>query len=435
MGFYFLHAMISIQELYTLYTEFPCVTTDTRRIVPGSLFFCLRGEKFDGNVFAKDALEAGARGAVVDDPALKDLPGAVYVNNVLQTLQQLALHHRRQLNIPVIGITGTNGKTTTKELVSAVLAARYRVTYTQGNLNNHIGVPLTLLSITKETEIAVVEMGANHPGEIEMLCELALPDSGLITNIGKAHLEGFGSIENIIDTKTALYRSVSKRGGPVFVNAALPVLRSKAVDMTHYLYGDSGDCYCRGRMTSADPFVTVEWEPGQHAETKLAGSWNADNILAAVCIGKFYQVPDDAIRMALEAYTPTNMRSQVKQTGKNTLLLDAYNANPTSMHAAISHFAKGSAENKVLIIGDMLELGMASEQEHFQMLEFIHSQGFQQVYLVGAQFGKIVEYPEYLRFHNTEDLMAYLKIHPLDGKHVLIKGSRGIGLERAVECL
>lgn len=436
MGFYFLYPMISIPELYQLYLQYPVVTTDTRKISPDSLFFCLKGETFDGNTFAKTALESGARYVVVDDPALKEIPGALLVENVLKALQQLALHHRKQLNIPFIGITGTNGKTTTKELIAAVLARKYRVVATQGNLNNHIGVPLTLLSVRGDTEIAVIEMGANHPGEIEDLCQIALPDAGIITNIGKAHMEGFGTIENIIETKTALYRSLRKKEGPVFINASNPTLLAKADGLIPYLYGDSENCFCRGRLLSADPFVFIEWGAENHkVTTKLAGAWNLDNILAAICIGLYYKVPEPEINLALESYTPTNMRSQVKVTEKNTILLDAYNANPTSMSAAISHFGGGLNENKVLIIGDMLELGSQSEPEHEQTLDLISSFHFTDVYLVGTRFGNTLQHPEYKRFTNTEDAISHFKAHPLQGKNILIKGSRGIGLERLIEYL
>lgn len=428
--------MISTEELYSIYLDHPVIATDTRKISEGALFFCLRGEKFDGNTFAKAALDLGARHVVVDDPAYAALPGALLVSNVLESLQQLARYHRQQLKIPFIGITGTNGKTTTKELVAAVLASKYRVCATQGNLNNHIGVPLTLLSVTPQTEIAVIEMGANHPGEIEELCQICLPDAGLITNIGKAHLEGFGDLDTIVETKTALYRSVMKNDGPLFVNSADPILTEKSNGSQRYFYGRNQADWVHGKFLQTDPFLSLRWENGQvDIHTQLAGSWNFDNLMAAVCVGKFYGIDPDNVKNALELYHPTNMRSQLTRTEKNTLLLDTYNANPTSMQVAITHFAGTSQSNKVLILGDMLELGDASAKEHESMLELIHALGFQEVWLVGPCFSGTATFPEYRRFTSTGEALAFCTTHPLVGKSILIKGSRGIGLEGLLACL
>lgn len=437
MGFYFFIPMISIQELYQIYLQFPVVVTDTRSLVNNCLFLCLKGSSFDGNQFAQTALEQGARYAVIDDPKMQHLQGSLLVEDVLSTLQALAAFHRNQLSIPVIGITGTNGKTTTKELLTAVLSKKYRITATRGNLNNHIGVPLTLLSIRPDTEMAIVEMGANHPGEIADLCEIARPTAGIVTNIGKAHLEGFGSLENIIETKTALYRSVHASGGPVFINASNQMLRSRATDIHYIIYGEGAESVAPGILQNSDPYVAVRWGKAQEhiTTTKLAGAWNFENIMAAICIGQYYKVSDGDIHEALATYTPNNMRSQIRQTADNTILLDAYNANPTSMRAALQHFAKVHPMQKTLILGDMLELGVDADVEHQSILELTATLGFKKVIVVGKIFGGITGFSDFLRFSDTSSLCEYLKSNPLQGDEILIKGSRGIGLEKVVDVL
>jgi UDP-N-acetylmuramoyl-tripeptide--D-alanyl-D-alanine ligase len=437
MGFYFFMPMISLTELYQIYLQYPNIVTDTRSPVKDCLFFCLKGSSFDGNEFAASALEKGARYALIDNPAYASITGTLLVANVLETLQALAKHHREQLTIPIIGITGTNGKTTTKELTTAVLSKKYRVTATKGNLNNHIGVPLTLLSITTDTEIAVIEMGANHPGEIAELCAIALPETGLITNIGKAHLEGFGSLEAIIETKTALYRNIKTRNGLVFIHDANALLKAKAEGLPYILYGSDPQSSTYGLMKSANPYVSVQWGSNatQLTTTQLAGAWNFENIMAAVCIGQYYKVSNEAIHEALCEYTPTNMRSQMRNTANNIVLLDAYNANPTSMRAAIQHFGMEDAENKTLILGDMRELGETAMAEHQGIIRLATAAGFKQLMLVGAMFSGLVKSKEILCFQDTEALCAHLKQHPMAGEHLLIKGSRGIGLEKAMDFL
>ncbi len=428
--------MISIHQLYQLFLAHPRIATDTRKIQPGDLFFCLHGENFDGNDFAATALDKGACHAVIDKPALAGLPGTLLVDDVLQSLQQLALYHRQQFRIPFIGITGTNGKTTTKELLSAVLAKKFIVAATQGNLNNHIGVPLTLLSVNEETEIAVIEMGANHPGEIEDLCRLSLPDAGLITNIGKAHLEGFINLDNIITTKTALYRSVAQKKGTIFVNAGDTVLLEKSSGSERIFYGDGPNSQVHGQIVATDPFLRMCWKEQKiEIGTQVAGAWNLDNLVAAISVGQYYGVAANDIKAALESYQPTNMRSQIKASAHNTILLDTYNANPTSMRAAIQHFAGTQHTDKVLILGDMLELGSSSDEEHESLLELVRQGGFKQVYLIGSCFLKTANGKAYKRFIDTESALSWFSSAGLKGKNILIKGSRGIGLERIVEYL
>jgi UDP-N-acetylmuramoyl-tripeptide--D-alanyl-D-alanine ligase len=352
-------------------------------------------------------------------------------------LQQLALHHRNLLNIPVIGITGTNGKTTTKELIHDVLAKKFRVSATKGNLNNHIGVPLTLLSINPDSEIAIVEMGANHPGEIAELCLLSKPDYGIITNIGKAHLEGFGIVENIIETKTDLYRSVAVSKGIIFVNADDPILLSKAKGIECRTYGKDSANFCTGRLTGADPFISLEWGAScaNKVDTHLIGSYNLENILASICIGMFFGVQEQDINDALSDYQPSNMRSQLKKTVRNTIILDAYNANPTSMNAAIANFSAMTSPNKVAILGDMLELGENKESEHLEILKNLRSKVYDKVLLIGPVFSKINPYKEFLSFQDSSDALQYLKKNPLNNATILLKGSRGISLEKILEAL
>jgi UDP-N-acetylmuramoyl-tripeptide--D-alanyl-D-alanine ligase len=427
---------MNIDQLYPIYLQHPKVVTDTRAEVKDSLFFCLKGGSFDGNQFANAALEQGAAYAIIDDPAMAGIPGTILVDDVLACLQQLAAHHRKQCNIPFIGITGTNGKTTTKELIAAVLARKYRVHATKGNLNNHIGVPLTLLNMPADTGIAIIEMGANHPGEIADLCEIALPDSGIITNIGKAHLEGFGSIDNIIETKTALYRSVALRMGTVFVNGGNPLLCERAKGIQTVFYGEGANSSVSAEIISSEPYLSVKWgEPPIETSTHLAGIWNLENIMAAICIGQYYQVCPEEISAGLSEYTPSNMRSQIKQTEHNTILLDAYNANPTSMRAAITHFGSSEAASRIVILGDMRELGEGADAEHQAILDILETIGFKKVMIVGEHFSAICRNPQFQCYANTADLKKYLQANPLQNEYILIKGSRGIGLEAIIEDL
>ena len=355
---------MEIKELYEVYKAHPVVTTDSRNCPEGSIFFALKGETFDGNKFAVAAIEKGCAYAVVDDKTIEH-PQTILVDNVLDTLQQLARYHREQLDIPFVGITGTNGKTTTKELVATVLSKKYRVHYTQGNFNNHIGVPLTLLSIKPDCEIAVVEMGANHPGEIKTLANIALPTCGLITNVGKAHLEGFGSLEGVINTKKELYDNLAARGGHVFVNAANPLLMNVLNAESYTTYSSNPDVVAdvNGRLVRCAPYVEFEWAKFQ-LSTHFVGAYNLDNMLAAITVGLHFGVAEKDICDAISNYVPANNRSQLTKTERNTLIVDAYNANPTSMMAAIDNFDIMEGENKMAILGDMLELGEQSEVEH-----------------------------------------------------------------------
>ena len=429
--------MIDINELYNIFKTCNGITTDSRKCVTGSLFFALRGETFDGNAFAEQALKDGCAYAVVDNPQYV-LPGDkryLLTDNALHTLQQLARLHRRQLGTRLIGITGTNGKTTTKELIAAVLSRRYRVLYTEGNLNNAIGVPLTLLRLRPEHEIGVIEMGASHPGDIRELVEIAEPDYGIITNVGKAHLEGFGSFEGVVRTKQELFdflRQHKGTGATAFVYADMPRLREMAHDLTQIAYGSGSDCYVSGHAVANSPYLSLAWKA--HAETavhevttRLIGDYNLPNALAAITIGHYFGIPADLICQALNEYTPTNNRSQLLQTADNTLIVDAYNANPTSMKAAIDNFRHMEADHKMLILGDMGELGKESEEEHRHMAAYVTECGFKDVIFVGTRFAAVQEqgFPTY---KDTPALIEALKKNKPQGKTILIKGSNFLRL-------
>ncbi len=430
---------MDIRELYDIYTKNGYkVTTDSRQVEPGAIFFGLRGERFDGNAFASQALENGAALAVVDNPEYH-LPGkTVLVDDALKTLQELAGFHRKKLGIPIVGLTGTAGKTTTKELIKAVLAKKYKTFGTTGNLNNHIGVPLTLLQITPGYEIAVIEMGASIPGDIELLCNIADPDYGLITNIGTAHLEGFGSREVLIQTKTALYRHLKAKDGLIFVNRDDDLLMNLADHDRLHTYGTATEADTYGRSLGLNPFLSVEFRDKtgrmQRIDTRLFGEYNLYNVLAAVAVGQYFEVDDKDIAGAIAQYEPKNNRSQLSRTDKNTLILDLYNANPTSMSQALESFAKLDVPDKVLILGDMLELGEIELQEHKKILELARSLGFNRIYLVGEIFGKVND-GQYPHFRTSDELRDYLKQHPLRDSYILLKASRGIRLEKVVEAL
>ncbi len=424
---------MNIQELYSIYLRHSKVSTDTRQIEKDSIFFALKGTSFNGNEFAAAALEKGASYVVVDDPALRDKgPSFIYVDDVLVTLQQLANHHRKQLAIPVLAITGTNGKTTTKELVSAVLAKKFQVLYTLGNLNNHIGVPLTLLRLSSQHELAVIEMGANHLGDIELLCNIAEPDYGIITNIGRAHLEGFGSPQGIIKTKSELYRFIKAKGKLLFVNGDNDLLTTLSQDIESVKYGNDPSSFVSGKLLGADPFVKIGWKRNETAEhvvtTQLIGGYNFENILAACTIGAYFKVPDELINEALQDYTPSNNRSQVIRKVKNTLIMDAYNANPTSMDAAVKSFAAMEHANKWLVLGDMLELGADSLKEHQQLVETLHSKNLLNVVLIGPEFSK-TNHEGFKTFLDTNQAKRFLEEKQISDGLVLLKGSRGMKLE------
>lgn len=421
--------------LYDIYKQHPIVTTDSRRCPAGSIFFALKGDNFDGNLFAAKALESGSAFAVVDNAGVATDQRYIVVDDVLATLQQLAATHRRHLDIPVVGITGTNGKTTTKELITAVLSRKYRTSATVGNLNNHIGVPLTLLAIPPDSEIAVVEMGANHPGEIAQLAAIVRPTHALITNVGKAHLEGFGSIQGVLETKTALYRQVCQSGGHIFVNAADPLLADSITGYrptTRYSADDSVKADIEGcAIWSASPLLTVEWN-GNTIQSRFIGSYNANNILAAIAVGSHFGVTECDIIAAIEDYTPGNSRSQLMTTPHNTLIIDAYNANPTSMTAAIDSFAAIDAPHKLAILGDMLELGTHSAAEHRRIVDRLTQLGIDAM-LVGSEFAGTQS--PFNSFPNCQSLIDYLTTNPITAHTILLKGSNGIGLKAAVEYL
>jgi UDP-N-acetylmuramoyl-tripeptide--D-alanyl-D-alanine ligase len=424
--------------LHQIFLEHPVVTTDSRNIPFNSIFFALKGESFNGNTFAADALHKGAAFAVIDQAEFATNDRLILVPNVLDCLQQLARFHRDQLGLPILAITGTNGKTTTKELVAAVLAKKFKVNFTQGNLNNHIGVPITLLSMNRETEFGVVEMGANHPGEIRQLCEIANPDFGMITNIGKAHLEGFGSFEGVVKTKSELYDFLRTKEGKCFINADNSLLIRQAQELEQIKYGESTAYFMAGELASTDHYLVVKalfTKGWLYLKSKLVGDYNFENLLAAACVGKYFEIDPLQIQAALAEYSPANNRSQLIMNEKNTIIMDAYNANPTSMMAALVNFASLKNEQKCIILGDMLELGETSGDEHQLIANYIENQDFSMVILVGPQFMNTQNRTKKKKFDHVELLTNYLKTQPIENKLVLIKGSRGIHLEKILEFL
>jgi len=424
-----------IENIYQHFQKAYKVSTDSRKIEDGAVFFALKGENFDANDFALQVAEEGKASLVVADR--NDLPKherILIVDDTLKALQQLAQYHRQQMKATVIGITGTNGKTTTKELVSAVLAKKYKLIHTMGNLNNHIGVPLTLLSIKPDTEMAVVEMGANHPGEIADLCLFSDPDFGLITNVGKAHLEGFGSFEGVIETKTALYRHIKANGQAVFVNRMNDILWQRSEGQNRISYGCHSNADYPVEQGQCDPYLSVKWQE-QEIRTRLVGAYNFENVAAAIAVGSYFGVNEEAIIEALESYTPTNSRSQVIDTEKNHIIMDAYNANPTSMQAALRNFANICGEQHLLILGDMRELGSASEEEHRNILNLMKELGFKEAYLVGQNFCTYNDNADWKTFENVTDLCQYLERQPVSGKTILVKGSNSIQLGKVLPLL
>lgn len=427
---------MKIEELYKIFQASKGISTDTRKIKEGSIFFALRGERFNANEFSEKSLESGALYAVIDDPAYNKDERFILTDNVLTTLQDLARFHRDQLNIPVVGLTGSNGKTTSKELLNAVLSQKFKTYATKGNLNNHIGVPLTLLEIDSSYEMAVVEMGANHLGEIALLCSIAKPTHGFITNIGKAHIGTFGGFENIIRGKSELYQHLIVNNGTVFINSTNEILANMSKRFSKpVLYPQQGDYY-ECSLIGADPFVRLQAENGEMVQTNLVGAYNFENIAAALCIGKFFGVDPVKANHAVAEYTPVNMRSQVVTKGSNTIILDAYNANPSSMKAAIENMSAMKAERKVLILGDMFELESEAEKEHQQLGKLIQQLEFNEVYLCGNLIKVAqLEVPSARHFSTREDLIANLKENHFSNATILVKASRGIGLETIVEHL
>ena len=433
---YFVTENMEIAELYKCFMECGKVTTDSRNCPEGSMFIALKGETFNGNAFAAQALKQGCRYAVIDESEYAG-EGTILVDNCLQALQQLANYHRRQLKTPVIGITGTNGKTTTKELISTVLSRKFNTLYTEGNFNNHIGVPLTLLRLTKEHEMAVVEMGANHPGEIKTLVHIAEPDYGIITNVGKAHLQGFGSFEGVIRTKGELYDFLRAKGGAtIFIQNENPYLNGIAEGLTCVRYGQTAGLYVSGELISCSPFLSFRWTAegvSHEVNTHLIGSYNLDNMLAAAAIGRYFGVSDDDISSALASYLPHNNRSQLKETADNKLIVDAYNANPTSMMAALKNFRQIEAPHKMVILGDMKELGEASREEHQKVVDYLKECGFDRVVLVGPEFAAATH--SYQTFQHVDEVLADIRIHEPQEYYILIKGSNSMKLSQLPEYL
>ena len=434
---------MEIKDLYELYLQCDCkVTTDSRNIQGGEIFFALKGENFDGNQYALSALEKGARWAVVDCGNLPKRAELIVVEDSFKALQQLAIHHRKHVKdgkLPVIGLTGTNGKTTTKNLIEAVLSCKYKVTATKGNLNNDIGVPLSLLSITPDTEIAVIEMGANHPDDITKLVQVSQPDYGLITNVGKAHLLGFGSFEGVMAAKGELYRWLGEhRGSLIFVNEDDCNLREMASKQPSHSYG-YGMKYQGAELLPSSPdqpFLRIKLA-GETINTQLVGSYNADNVLAALAVGEYFGVARNKAIEAIEGYCPANKRSQMMRTEKNTLIVDAYNANPSSMNAALDNFSNVQAERKIAMLGDMRELGEDSLGEHISILGKLRSMELES-YLVGEEFAKAVEQEgkgSEMLFSTSEALTAFLTEHPVEQAVILLKGSRGIAMEKVIPVL
>ncbi len=428
------------EEFYSTYLQYPQICTDSRKVQPGCLYFSLKGDNFNGNHFASDALAKGCSFAIVDDPSAVIDDRYVLVYDVLGFLQDLASFHRSQLNIPVIGLTGTNGKTTTKELIHSVLKQKYRTVATSGNLNNHIGVPLTLLSANQDTEILIVEMGANHPGEIAFLCNIAKPTHGLITNIGKAHLEGFGSYEGVIATKNELYDFIKDGYGKLFANHDDSLLEKLVADYPCFKYGTSGEADVIGTALTRERFLDITWRmTGDDAVfqmvSQLSGGYNLYNILAAIALGAWFGLTPEQINTGVESYMPGNMRSQWMQTDRNTLLLDAYNANPSSMGLAIEHFFHLNLPRQVVILGDMFELGVQSAAEHLDIIRKADLLDFEEIIFVGPRFFQWSTGFPHSFFENTDGLKQYLTAARLDGCNILIKGSRGMQLEQLVDLL
>lgn len=424
---------MTLTELHELFLKYPLISTDTRKIKPHSIFFALKGPNFNGNAFAKEALKKGAAYAVVDEKEFALDRRCILFEDALETLQKLAIVHRNHCNARVISLTGSNGKTTTKELIVAVLSKKYRTIATVGNLNNHIGVPLTLLSIKPETEFAVVEMGANHLGEIAFLSGLAQPDFGYITNFGKAHLEGFGSIEGVIKGKSELYEYLISENKQIFLNADDPIQKKKLRShIRKYGFSQNDPEYYTIEFLGANPHVSIKFE-NTIIDTNLIGAYNFTNCSAALLIGKYFNVPLEDIKNAIESYIPQNNRSQLIEKNGHHIILDAYNANPTSMEAALRNFATSKEANKLLFLGDMFELGETTAQEHQKIADLAKELGFSDVHLIGENFFKIKT--DFMKFSSFEEVREYLKSNDLKPGHILIKGSRGMALERVVELL
>lgn len=430
---------VSINDLHDCFLNSKGVCTDTRNIIPGSLFIALKGDNFDGNKFVLNAINSGAKYALTSNLELADGKTIFYAYDTLVALQNLANYHRKQFNIPVIGITGSNGKTTTKELFYVVLSKKYNTLATKGNLNNHIGVPLTLLNLNENHEMAIIEMGANHQGEIALLCSIAAPNYGLITNIGKAHLEGFGGIEGVIKGKTEMYKYLLNKNGVVFYNADNTTLSEQVKLNNGITYAFNNEANCKGKIVNDAPFIAIQYSFKQgnliNVDTKLIGVYNAENILSAICVGKYFDVEDRLITSAIAEYNPDNSRSQILKIGSNTIVLDAYNANPSSMKAALDNFAKMQVQKKISILGDMFELGENSAIEHEQIiLEALKGNYFETIF-IGPRFSAFKDKYKARFFESTEQCINYLKALQKVEITFLIKGSRGMKLEVLLDTL
>ena len=419
---------MNVLKLYSIFNENPLICTDSRKTIFNSIFFALQGEHFNGNRYALKAIENGCSYAIINDKDYHKHPNTILVGNVLETLQKLATYHRKQLNIPIIGITGTNGKTTSKELINVVLGTELNTYATKGNLNNHIGVPLSILEITSSHEIAIIEMGANHIGEIAFLCNISQPIFGVITNIGKAHLEGFGGIDGVIKAKSELYQFIKdQNNGNVFVNNEAELLIELADNIRKTTYGKNGDY--KGSIASNTPFVSVQF--GENSIiSNLIGDYQFYNIMLAISVGKYFEITDKNIKKAIESYTPKNNRSEIIKTKSNTIILDAYNANPSSMTAMLHSFAKQNYENKLCILGDMLEMGNTSLQEHKAIIDLANELKLECIF-IGTEFAQVHKQV----YNSTDKFSEFLKEKPIKNKTILLKGSRGIALEKLVELL
>lgn len=421
---------MNLESIYQYFLECESVCTDTRQLQENCMFFALKGDNFNGNKFAKQAIESGAKYAIIDEEDYKYNDQCVVVDNVLETLQRLATLHRRTLDLPVISLTGSNGKTTTKELINSVLSKKYNTSATKGNLNNHIGVPLTLLALSEQTELAIVEMGANHQKEIEFLSNIAYPDYGLITNFGKAHLEGFGGVEGVIKGKSELYVHLREHGKTIFVNETDPLQVKQAGNYNHLInFGTNTS------LISSEPFVTINYK-NKNVATQLTGAYNYNNICVAIAIGEYFNVPDDDIISAICEYVPSNNRSQLLEQNGHQIILDAYNANPTSMQAALSNFKRQSHPHKVAILGDMFELGEDAQKEHQFIADLAAEINLDTLILVGENFYTIPDKRDGIFFFNSfQDLKEHFQSFNLNSNMILIKGSRGMALERVLDLL
>lgn len=424
---------MNLKQLHQVFINSNGICTDTRKISKNALFFALKGDNFNGNQYASLAIDNGCSFAIVDEKEFVTNDKCILVDSVLKTLQDLANFHRKQFNIPIIGITGSNGKTTTKELIGEILSKKYQVLMTQGNLNNHLGVPFTLLNLNSNHEIAVIEMGANKPGDIKELVDIAEPTHGIITNIGTAHIEGFGSLEGVINTKTELYDFIARTNGTLFINNDDKVLNKRLSNVKNITYGVS-KASVNGRLNKLTPFVNFQWSTNDYQspilETNLVGQYNFINFIAAISIGVAFDVDNDSISNALTEYVPSNNRSQVEKTKRNTLIIDCYNANPTSMQSAIESFDMMKATNKLLILGDMLELGHISDEEHIKIISFLELKNLKAI-LVGTEFCK--QTSSFPTYKTTTDLLKNENLIDIHNNYILLKGSRGIKLETLIK--